>query len=115
MLQCVMEFVPQLRIFAVTSLITLVIDFIWLGFIANKLYLSELGSLVRKSASGSLSPLWVPAILVYLVIPLAITLFAVPKGIQKSTIEAFMWGALLGMSLYAVYDLTNLATLQNWS
>ncbi len=102
-------------VFAVTTIITLIIDGVWLGFIANKLYLQEIGHLMRKNAQGTLSPLWAPAILVYIVIPLALCLFVIPKVMGKPMTEAFLWGALFGALTYAVYDLTNLATLNNWS
>jgi uncharacterized membrane protein len=102
-------------VFIATTVVTTVIDLFWLGFVANKLYLSEIGKLLRKNSDGGMSPLVAPAILIYLVIPLAIFLFAIPKAWGKSLPEAFFWGAMLGFVLYAVYDLTNLATLNNWS
>ncbi|MBP7118703.1 DUF2177 family protein [Candidatus Woesebacteria bacterium] len=102
-------------VFVATAIVTTVIDLFWLNFVANKLYLDELGKLLRKNASGGMAPLVFPALLIYIVIPLAIFLFAIPKGWGKSPAEAFFWGAMLGLAMYAVYDLTNLATLNNWS
>lgn len=115
MLQSDMDTILYIKIFLATTVTTLIFDFIWLGVIAKNLYISEIGSLLRKSSQGGMAPLIVPTVLVYIVIPLAIVLFAVPKALGKPLPEAFLWGALLGFFLYAVYDLTNLATLNNWS
>ncbi len=101
--------------FILTTVITLTIDLFWLSVIANKLYLQEIGKLVRRSSGGGMAPLWVPGVLVYLVIPLAIVVFALPRALGKPIPEAFMIGAALGFFMYAVYDLTNLATLNGWS
>jgi len=55
----------------------------------------------------------IPAALIYLVIPAAVLYFAVLPS--KSPKEAAINGALLGASIYGVYDLTNLATLKGWT
>lgn len=98
-----------------TTVITLVIDLFWLGFVANKFYLQELHKLLRLSSDGKMAPLWTPAVLVYFVIPVAIFAFSLPRAMGKPVPEAFLIGALLGFCMYAVYDLTNLATLSGWS
>ncbi len=92
---------------------TIVLDGLWLGVIATRFYSRELGSLVRRSATG-LDPIWLPAILVWIVIPLGITLFAVPRA-NGDPLLGLAWGALFGLVLYAVYDLTNLSLIQGWS
>jgi uncharacterized membrane protein len=90
----------------ITILICLVIvDITWLGFIAEPLYKQDIGGLMRK-------PSLLPVIIVYLALALGVTLFALPKADSLS--NAFVWGALFGVSLYGVYDFTNYAILANW-
>ncbi len=56
------------------------------------------------------------AILVYLLIPAGMVLFVRPLlGTNVPAWHAFGWGALYGLVLYGVYDLTNLATLDRWT
>lgn len=55
---------------------------------------------------------WAPAAAVYVLIAAAVWFFAV-RGITSVT-EATGRGALLGISMYGVYDLTNYATLTRY-
>jgi uncharacterized membrane protein len=56
---------------------------------------------------------YIPAALVYVLLPLAVTYFAIlPSNSLK---ESMLKGAFLGLSIYGVYDLTNLATFDNWT
>lgn len=88
---------------------------IWLGFLVNEFYSHELGEMARRQG-GMLAPRWGAAILVYLLIPGGIVLFVRPVlGASTTTWRAFGWGALFGLVLYGVYDLTNLAVLEKWS
>lgn len=93
----------------ITSLIVLFpIDLVWL-------------TLTKKIYDNWLSPydrvLNIPAaVLVYLFIPFGLTYLVISKnfGIQPNTkiiLDAFVYG----VCSYSVYDLTNLATLKNWS
>jgi len=92
----------------------LILDGLWLGFIAKKLYLQEIGSLLRMSPKGGMDPLWLPALIVYVALIAGVLLFAIPKA-QGSALNALIWGAIFGLICYAVYDFTNLAVLANWS
>lgn len=98
--------------FFLTLAIFLFLDFIWLGVLMPDFYLAELGDLARKSG-GKLSPNWAAASIVYLLIALGLVFFVYP--IVTTIPHAFLIGALFGMVLYGVYDLTNLATLANYS
>ncbi len=54
--------------------------------------------------------------MVYLLIPAGIVLFVRPLlGANATAWQAFGWGAVYGLVLYGVYDLTNLAVLDKWS
>lgn len=88
-----------------------VLDYVWLAVIAKNFYLTRLaGHVVIKD--GSLTP-YLPAIpLVYIVAVLGIFVFVIMRS--GSTLEAFLYGALLGFVMYAFYDFTNLATLKDY-
>ena len=86
----------------------LCMDAIWLTF--RKTYHENL----MKSVQGSpLKIRIIPAILIYILIPIAIVYFALSKS--KTPKEAFINGAFFGFASYALYDLTNYATLKAWT
>lgn len=104
-----MEFIKR---FTTAIIATLILDFLWLGFIAKDFYDDNIGFLLRK-LDGALAPIWPSAFMVYIAIALGITVFVVPKA-KGSRKAAFVFGALFGAILYGVYDFTNHATLANW-
>lgn len=86
-----------------------VIDALWLGVVANKLYKSQLGPLLMDK------PNMIAAVLFYIVYVIGIVVFAVMPAIATGDWKvALGLGALLGFVAYATYDLTNLATLKGW-
>ncbi len=98
------------KIYLVAFFVFLIIDMIWLGFLAKKFYKKNLGELMRKKVN------WVAALLFYFLFVFALLFFVVIPAIESSSwIDAFLYGAFFGMISYATYDLTNLATLKNWS
>lgn len=102
-------------LFAIVLPIFLLIDFLWLGVIMSAFYSGELGELARRKGAA-LNPRWGAAILVYLLIPGGIVLFVRPLlGTESTAFQAFGWGAVFGLVLYGVYDLTNLAILEKWT
>ena len=102
-----------LKVYAVTTSVFLVLDFLWLGLLMSEFYQSQLGTLARRSGD-SLAPVWWPAVLVYLIIPASLILFVVPKARTGSTLSALFWGFAFGAILYGVYDFTNYSTLDHW-
>jgi uncharacterized membrane protein len=103
-----------LKVFFSTLIIMAAIDFLWLGLVANKLYSSELGSLVG-AAGGNMASRWPAAAIVYILLPLGLVLFILPKLGSRPRAWSLLWGAMLGLVVYGVYDLTNLALLPQWS
>ena len=82
------------------------LDAVWLS-IRNNYHQSFF-----KAVQGSpLQVRWIPALLIYVLMPFALYLWAGGKTLQ----EAVAKGALVGFILYAFYDLTNYATLQGWT
>lgn len=92
-----------------TLAVFVVVDFIWLGFVARDFYRSSIGHLMGDGFN-------IPAAIVfYLIYPVGVVLFAVNPGIDAGNIaKATILGLAFGFFAYATYDLTNLATLRDW-
>ncbi|MDB5801618.1 MAG: hypothetical protein JWL63_2557 [Rhodocyclales bacterium] len=100
------------RQFAIAYAVVLVtmaaLDAVWLGWVGLDFYKQEIGSLMLAS------PKWVPAALFYLFYPLGLVFLALNVPL-RSTAEAVLRCAVVGLVAYGVYDLSNLATLRDWS
>lgn len=102
-----MEFILR---FLVAAGVMGLIDWVWLGFIAKKLYYSEIGSLLLEK------PYMPAAIAFYMLYVIGILVFVVTPALEKNSWQyALGYGALFGVLAYATYDLTNWATLKGWS
>jgi uncharacterized membrane protein len=96
--------------YAATLIGFLAVDFIWLGFVATKFYRDHLGDMLLEKPHLDV------AFLFYALYADGIVLFAVLPGLEaRSWIKAALLGAALGLVAYGTYDLTNYATLKNWS
>jgi uncharacterized membrane protein len=99
----------SIKTYLITLVVFFVIDIIWLAVVAKDLYKNQIGHLMSKS------PNWMAALVFYLIFILGLTYFAINPALAKeSLLEALKLGALFGFFTYATYDLTNLATLQDW-
>lgn len=98
--------------FVLALLALLILDGLWLGVFMKAFYRQHLAPVARM-AEGGLDPIWPVAALVYPVIALGLTVFVLGRG--RGPLDALMMGALFGAVTYAVYDLTNHATLRDWS
>ncbi|MBL6623509.1 MAG: DUF2177 family protein [Rhizobiales bacterium] len=89
--------------------IFLIIDVIWLGFIAKKFYFGNLGYILadkpNMQAAAIFYSLYVVGILIFSTIP------ALRDG---SANTALIYGALFGFFAYLTYDMTNYSTLKDW-
>ena len=95
--------------YILTTIVFLIIDLAWLGFIAKDLYRKYLGSFLAENVN------WTAAIIFYLLYIVGISIFAIYPAVNKdSMMSAIVLGALFGFFAYATYDLTNLATLKGW-
>lgn len=85
------------------------LDFVWLGFIAKKLYYAEMGKLLLDK------PNMVPALLFYAIYVVGVIVFVLNPALDKQSWQyAAGIGALFGLVAYATYDLTNLATMKDF-
>jgi len=88
----------------------LALDSVWLVLTADRLYRANLGDLMMPGFN------LVPAGLFYLIYLMGITVLAIQPALAsgRAATAAFR-GAVLGFVAYATYDLTNQATLRDWS
>lgn len=86
-------------------------DSVWLGVIARKFYAGQIGHLMGDSFKI------LPALIFYIIYATAITFFIVLPAIkgEYSWTKVFFTGAFFGLVAYATYDLTNQATIKDWS
>ena len=97
------------KLYFATLIAFLAIDMVWLGLVARKFYRAQLGFLMASKtnllAAGVFYLLFVVGLLVLVVLP----------GLEAGSLgEMLPRAALFGLITYATYDLTNLATLENW-
>ena len=98
----------MLRPLLISAVVMIILDA--LQIFANQKFHATLFKNVQKSP---LNVRIIPAILVYVLMPFAVTYFAILQS--KSIKDAGLKGALLGLTIFGVYDLTNLATLDGWT
>lgn len=93
------------------ALVTMVAgDMVWLGLMAPRYYRPTLGDIML---SGINLP---PAIVFYALYPIGLVIFAINPALKTGSIgAAVLYGALFGFFTYVTYDLTNQATLRNWT
>lgn len=101
---------PHLLSYVVALVIVGALDVVWLHTMADRLYRSTLGDIMLKSAN-------LPAAAVfYLLYPVGLVVFAIAPALKSgSVVTALVYGALFGAFTYGTYDLSNQATLRNWT
>ena len=96
--------------YVAAAAVFVVVDVVWIGLIAQKLYRRELGSLLLDKPNLAAA---VPFYLLYLA---GTVWFATRPGLQAGSWSVALFnGALFGLIAYATYDLTNMATLKGYS
>ena len=101
--------IQYIKTYFVVFSVFMIVDMIWLGIIAKKLYSSQIGFLMKNNVN------WLAAIGFYLLYVAGLILFVVePSIIRDSAQYALLVGMFFGLVTYSTYDLTNLATLKNW-
>ena len=96
----------------VAAVLFVVLDFVWFYFAGN-FFRSEISGIARLTDTGEWNVRYLPAALVYVLMSIGIVIFVYP--LASSVATAFAFGALFGLVGYGLYDLTNLATLTDWT
>ena len=86
----------------------LVLDGVWIGFVARDFYQGGIGHLMAGA------PYLPAALLFYIVYPAGLMVFVLRASPACTTRQIVLRGALYGFFAYATYDLSNWATLQQW-
>jgi uncharacterized membrane protein len=95
--------------FVTAAAIFVAIDAVWLTAIAGKFYKKELGSLLAPKANLK------PAAVFYALYIVGMVVFAINPALRQHSLSyVIKYAALLGLTMYATYDLTNASTLKNW-
>ncbi|MEP7118142.1 MAG: DUF2177 family protein [Acidobacteriota bacterium] len=92
----------------------LALDLVWIGVVANQFYKRELAGLARMDGDNFAIRLG-PALVLYPLIILGLQVFALPRAAGEPLWASAAWGGLFGLIGYGVYDLTNYATLTNYT
>jgi uncharacterized membrane protein len=103
------------KLYVSTLVLFMALDAVWLGVVMSDFYKGELGSLARRQGDA-LNPIWWAVVAVYMILPLGIIGFVLPRVSDASPVlSAALWGIVYGVITYGIYDLTNYATLDRWS
>jgi uncharacterized membrane protein len=101
---------PILKLYGIAFVVFFVVDLIWLGLVAKDLYQKEIGSLLKPDVN------WAAAIIFYLLFILGLVIFVINPAVESGSLaKAMMLGAFFGLVTYATYDLTNLATMRDFT
>ena len=93
-----------------TSVFFLIIDVIWLSFSVKSFYRPNLGNLILDK------PIMWAAVLFYLVYVIGLSILVLQPAIDENSIfKAFFTGIVFGLAAYGTYNLTNMATIKDWS
>lgn len=96
---------------AISVIVILVFDFVWLGMVASNFYRDNLSE-VARIVDGSIKPVYWSAAVVYFLLAVGLTIFVEPQ--VDSWKMALLYGCLFGAVTYGVYDFTNHATLKQY-
>ena len=93
-----------------TSIFFLIIDILWLSYSVKTFYRPNLGSLLNDK------PVFWAAILFYLIYIFGVAVLVLNPSINNDSLyQAFFLGSVLGLVAYGTYNLTNMATVKDWS
>ncbi|MGO2566351.1 MAG: DUF2177 family protein [Brochothrix thermosphacta] len=96
------------KLFLTSAVIFLVIDLLWLAVISRQLYVDQLGGLMGETRI-------IPAAIFYVLFMTGLLFFVIVPALNKNKLSyAILVGGFFGLICYGTYDLTNLATLENW-
>ncbi len=98
-----------IKAYFIVFIIFIVIDFIWLGFIAKDIYRNKIGFIMKDNFN------MVAAIGFYAIFIIGLMFFVVNKAVVMESWQYALWaGMFFGLITYSTYDMTNLATLKDW-
>ena len=104
-----MPFYKYVIVYGVSLAVFLVVDFIWLGWLARSYYHRQLGDLLSQRVN------WTAAMAFYAIYIVGLMIFSITPAIHRSSLsQAIILGGLYGFFTYATYELTNYALIRDW-
>jgi uncharacterized membrane protein len=104
-----MPFTYWVMVFCVSFLVYLLLDLVWLGYLAGPYYREKLDFFLTSDPRMS------PAFLFYIFFVLGNVFFVTRPILESPTMREFLFrGGLYGLVTYGTYDLTNYATVRDW-
>ena len=99
-----------IRLYLITVPVFFIIDMLWLGLVAKQFYQNQIGFLMKTNIN------WIAAIIFYFLFVAGIVFFVLMPSLERrDLLYLILTAAFYGLLTYATYDLTNLATLKDWS
>ena len=97
------------KLFSVSLFTFLILDAIWLGFVARNFYAKYLAAYLTDNV------IWLSAIIFYIIFNIGLLIFVILPSIEKNSYSTLiLYSILYGLVTYATYDLTNYATIKDW-
>ena len=97
-------------IYVTLTVLFAAIDLFYLSLFGVKLFKAALGDVLAPAINPG------PGIVFYLLFPIGLWFFALAPAVAADRWSvALLNGALFGFFAYATYDLTNFATIRNWT
>ncbi len=104
------EITRVLLAFAATLITFVVLDVAWLMLVAIGQFQSQLGAILHPQ------PNLFAAVALYVIFACGLIVLAVQPALKARSLSvAIANGAVLGLTAYATFDLTNLAILKGWT
>ncbi|MEM8976710.1 MAG: DUF2177 family protein [Pseudomonadota bacterium] len=98
------------RAFVAAAVTFLILDIIWLTFIAFEIFQREVGGLLRAE------PNLIAAGAFYVIYMFGLTVLAIAPAVRAGSLAMALWlGAVLGLTAYGTFDLTSLAVIEGWT
>ena len=94
-----------LKLFLIFSLVLISLDMLWLSYFAK-----VFGSVISNIQKSPMKVNAIPAVLAYMIMCVSYYFLAFENGKPN-----YFKGCFLGLAMYGVYDMTNLATFKSWS
>jgi uncharacterized membrane protein len=94
------------------AVLFILLDLVWFYFVSS-FFKDEIGSIARLTPEGKWDVRLAPAIMAYVLMGVGVAAFVYLNA--TSLLSAALLGGLFGLIGYGLYDLTNLATLSDWT
>lgn len=102
-----------IKLFVVSLPILIILDIVWLGVLMQDTYKKYLAPFARMS-NGKMQIDYFAGLAVWSLIVVGAIVFVLPRTAGYGMLATFAFGALYGLILYGVYDLTNFAIIKDW-